>query len=220
MRARTRRIWNTTLVLQRFVNWTGYIQSVRGVYLMCEVCKWKLPLQNPSIVMEGLRKITVKSVRPTGLRDVPNWLPSVLECFTSVCKYAGVQRCFRNSRKRFRREVLLNTEHVEHWTCWTLNTRNIIIIRGATGSDEPWPAEQPPLVVFPRLHQTVLSWHVVSTSNPTAAFSAFQTGPLLLYTSNYSVYPITRLSGPRSRTNALRKILRSARESNPGPLCL
>jgi hypothetical protein len=38
---------------------------------------------------------------------------------------------------------------------------------------------------------------VVSTSNPTAAFSAFQTGPLLLYSSNYSVYPITRLSGPR-----------------------
>jgi hypothetical protein len=30
---------------------------------------------------------------------------------------------------------------------------------------------------------------VVSTSNPTAAFSAFQTGPLLLYSSNYSVYP-------------------------------
>jgi hypothetical protein len=25
----------------------------------------------------------------------------------------------------------------------------IIIIRGATGSDEPWPAEQPPLAVFP-----------------------------------------------------------------------
>jgi hypothetical protein len=24
----------------------------------------------------------------------------------------------------------------------------IIIIRGATGSDEPWPAEQPPLAVF------------------------------------------------------------------------
>jgi hypothetical protein len=40
-----------------------------------------------------------------------------------------------------------------------------------------------------RLHQTVLGWHVVSTSNPTAAFSAFQTGPLLLYSSNYSVYP-------------------------------
>jgi hypothetical protein len=40
---------------------------------------------------------------------------------------------------------------------------------------------------------------VVSTSNPTAAFSAFQTGPLLLYSSNYSVYPITRLNGPRSR---------------------
>jgi hypothetical protein len=36
---------------------------------------------------------------------------------------------------------------------------------------------------------------------------------------NYSVYPITRLSGPRSRPNSLRKILRSARESNPGPLC-
>jgi hypothetical protein len=42
-----------------------------------------------------------------------------------------------------------------------------------------------------RLHQTVLGWHVVSTSNPTAAFSAFQTGPLLLYWSNYSVYPIS-----------------------------
>jgi hypothetical protein len=45
-----------------------------------------------------------------------------------------------------------------------------------------------------RLHQTVLGWHVVSTSNPTAAFSAFLTGPLLLYSSNYSVYPITRLA--------------------------
>jgi hypothetical protein len=45
---------------------------------------------------------------------------------------------------------------------------------------------------------------VVSTSNPTAAFSAFQTGPLLLYSSNYSVYPITRLSGPRSRPNSLK----------------
>jgi hypothetical protein len=71
-----------------------------------------------------------------------------------------------------------------------------------------------------RLHQTMLGWHVVSTSNPTAAFSAFQTGPLLLYSSNYSVFPIMRLSGPRSRPNSLRKILRSARESNPGPLCL
>jgi outer membrane PBP1 activator LpoA protein len=71
-----------------------------------------------------------------------------------------------------------------------------------------------------RLHQTVLGWHVVSTSNPTAAFSAFHTGPLLLYSSNYSVFPITRLSGPRSRPNSLRKILMSARESNPGPLCL
>jgi hypothetical protein len=68
-----------------------------------------------------------------------------------------------------------------------------------------------------RLHQTVLGWHVVSTSNPTAAFSAFQT---VLYSSNYSVYPITRLSGPRPRPNSLRKILRSDRESNPGPLCL
>jgi hypothetical protein len=71
-----------------------------------------------------------------------------------------------------------------------------------------------------RLHQTVLGWHVVSISNPTPAFSAFQTGPLLLYSSNYSVYPITRLSGPRSRPNSLRKILMSAQESNPGPLCL
>jgi hypothetical protein len=71
-----------------------------------------------------------------------------------------------------------------------------------------------------RLYQTVLCWHVVSTSNPTAAFSAFQTEPLLLYSSNYSVYPNTRLSGPRSKPNSLRKILRSARESNPGPLCL
>jgi hypothetical protein len=70
------------------------------------------------------------------------------------------------------------------------------------------------------LRQTVLGWYVVSTSNPTPAFSAFQTGPLLLYSSNYSVYSITRLSGPRSRPNSLRNILRSARESNPGPLCL
>jgi hypothetical protein len=52
------------------------------------------------------------------------------------------------------------------------------------------------------------------------SLSAFQTGPLLLYSSNYSVYPITRLSGPRSRPNSLRKIIRSVRESNPVPLCL
>jgi hypothetical protein len=58
------------------------------------------------------------------------------------------------------------------------------------------------------------------TSNPTGAFSTFQTRPLLLYSSNYSVYPITRLSGPRSRPSSLRKILRNVRESNPGPLCL
>jgi hypothetical protein len=58
-----------------------------------------------------------------------------------------------------------------------------------------------------RLHQTVLSWHVVSTSNPTAAFSAFQTGPLLLYSSNYSVYPITRLSGPLSTFDLTQTIL-------------
>jgi hypothetical protein len=47
-----------------------------------------------------------------------------------------------------------------------------------------------------RLQQTVLGWHVVSTSNPTAAFSAFQTRPLLLYSSNYSVYPITSWVDP------------------------
>jgi hypothetical protein len=29
------------------------------------------------------------------------------------------------------------------------NNNNIIIIRGATGSEEPWPAKQPPLAVFP-----------------------------------------------------------------------
>jgi hypothetical protein len=62
-------------------------------------------------------------------------------------------------------------------------------------SDEPWPAEQPPLAVFPDC--TRRYWvDVVSTSNPTAAFSALQTGPLLLYSSYYSVYPITRLSVP------------------------
>jgi hypothetical protein len=32
----------------------------------------------------------------------------------------------------------------------------IIIIRGSTGSDEPWPAEQPPLAVFP--HCTRRYW--------------------------------------------------------------
>jgi hypothetical protein len=52
---------------------------------------------------------------------------------------------------------------------------------------------------------------------PQQHFSAFQTGPLLLYSSNYSVYPITRLSGPRPnsgfRPNSLRKMC-------PGPLCL
>jgi hypothetical protein len=42
----------------------------------------------------------------------------------------------------------------------------------------------------------------------------------VLYSSNYSVYLIMRLSGPCSRPNSLRKILRSARESNPRPLCL
>jgi hypothetical protein len=43
-----------------------------------------------------------------------------------------------------------------------------------------------------------------------SCISAFQTGPSLLYSSNYSVYPITRLSGPLSRPSSLRKILRSA----------
>jgi hypothetical protein len=39
-------------------------------------------------------------------------------------------------------------------------------------SDEPWPAEQPPLAVFPDC--TRRYWvDVVSTSNPTAAFSTF-----------------------------------------------
>jgi hypothetical protein len=86
-------------------------------------------------------------------------------------------------------------------------------------SDEPRPAEQPPLAVFPdctrRYWVDMWSAHRI----PQLHFSAFQTGPLLLYSSNYSVYPITRLSGPRSRPNSLRKILRSVRKSNPIPLC-
>jgi hypothetical protein len=85
----------------------------------------------------------------------------------------------------------------------------IIIIRGATA-----------LTKLGRLSRRYWVDMWSSTSNPTATFSTFQTGPLLLYSSNYSVYPITRLSGPRSRPNSLRNILRSARESNPGPLCL
>jgi hypothetical protein len=47
-----------------------------------------------------------------------------------------------------------------------------------------------------RRWQSFPTAHVVSTSNPTAAFSAFQTGPLLLYSSNYSVYPVTRWVDP------------------------
>jgi hypothetical protein len=89
-------------------------------------------------------------------------------------------------------------------------------------SDEPWPAEQPPLAVFPDCNKRY--WVDMCSAHriPQLHFqlSAFQTGPLLLYSSNYSVYPITRLSGPRSRPNPLRKILRSTRESNPRPLCL
>jgi hypothetical protein len=89
----------------------------------------------------------------------------------------------------------------------------IIIIRGATGSDEHWTAEQLPLAVFPdctrRYWVDMWSAHRIPQLH-------FQ----LSYSSNYSVYPITRLGGPRSRPNSLRKILRSARESNPEPLRL
>jgi hypothetical protein len=89
-------------------------------------------------------------------------------------------------------------------------------------SDEHWSAEQPPLAVFPdctrRYWVDMWSAHRIPQlhfSFPNRKASLF----LLLYSSYYSVYPITRLSGPRSRPNSLRKILR-IRESNPGPLCL
>jgi hypothetical protein len=89
-------------------------------------------------------------------------------------------------------------------TLWSVNNNNN---PWRYSSDEPWAGWAAAAGSLFRLHQMVLGWHVVSTSNPTATFSAFQTGPLLLYSSNYSVYPIMRLSGPRSRPNSLRKIL-------------
>jgi hypothetical protein len=57
---------------------------------------------------------------------------------------------------------------------------------------------------------------VVSTSTPTTAFSAFQTGPLLLYSSNYSVYPITRQSGPSSRPQLPQKNPKECPGIEPG----
>jgi hypothetical protein len=55
------------------------------------------------------------------------------------------------------------------------------------------PAEQPPLAVFSgctrRYWVDMWSAHRI----PQLHFSAFQTRPLLLYSSNYSVYPITSL---------------------------
>jgi hypothetical protein len=40
-------------------------------------------------------------------------------------------------------------------------------------SDEPWAGWAAAAGSLSRLHQTVLDWHVVSTSNPTAAFFSF-----------------------------------------------
>jgi hypothetical protein len=142
---------------------------------------------------------------------------------------------------------ILRFHHIQHYsTCppysyimWGMNNRpfggrssgtysHSIDINNNNNNNNPWRYSSDETLAgwaaaagsLSRLHQTVLGWHVVSTSNPTAAFSTFLTGPLLLYSSNYSVYPITGLSGPRSRHKSLRKILWSARESNPGPLCL
>jgi hypothetical protein len=105
--------------------------------------------------------------------------------------------------------------------CWISATRvpsdMLSEIRGATGSDEPWSAEQPPLAVFPdctrRYWVDMWSAHRIPQLH-------FQLSKPDRYFFIQVTTPITRLSGPRSRPNSLRKILRSARESNPGPLCL
>jgi hypothetical protein len=47
--------------------------------------------------------------------------------------------------------IRLSRHHVvkNDAVCFNSTVSVLIIIRGATGSDEPWPAEQPPLAVFP-----------------------------------------------------------------------
>jgi hypothetical protein len=91
------------------------------------------------------------------------------------------------SQKRTISIAYLISLHIEslQW-CNNNNNNNKSVALQLWRSLAGWAAAADSLF---RLHQTVLGWHVVSTSNPTATFSAFQTGPLLLYSSNYSVYP-------------------------------
>jgi hypothetical protein len=103
-----------------------------------------------------------------------------------------------------------------HFWPGTLTGNIIIIIRGATSltnlgrlSSRRWQS-------FP----TAPDGTGLTCGQQIESHSCIFSFPNPAYSSNYSVYPITRLSGPRSRPNSLRKILRSARESNPGPLYL
>jgi hypothetical protein len=72
-----------------------------------------------------------------------------------------------------------------------------------------------------RLYRTVLGWHVVNTSNPTVAFSAFQTAPLLIQASTQFIRSrakITSESGPPCETassNILVKVTIVARPPVP-----
>jgi hypothetical protein len=82
------------------------------------------------------------------------------------------------------------------------------------------PAEQPPLVVF---HDCTRRYWVDMWSThriPQLHFQLSKPDRYFFIQVTTQVCPITRLSGPRSRPNSLRKILRSDRESNPGPLPL
>jgi hypothetical protein len=90
----------------------------------------------------------------------------------------------------------------------------IIIIRGATGSDETWLAEQPPLAVFPDCTRPYWVDMWAAHRIPQLHFQLSKPDRYLF------IQVTTQFIRSRSRPNSLRKILRSARESNLGPLCL